>query len=248
MQMELAALPGHAAKDRLARRLVYQLLLEDELRRAGAPVEYVRSPVEDTPEGQFMAQVRGAVAELERAKILERMQRGKRGRAQAGNVYAGAHAPYGYRNVSEPHKGRLEILDEEAEIVRMIYRWYVERGETRRTLGAGQIAHRLSQMRILTRVDKTGNAAIKTHKDSGVWSKSTVEKMLQNETYAGAWHWNKTKWMGKTLVVGPREQWIAVLFRRSWAATHGRQHACVLGRTGLWLNGVQSTSISCKVG
>ena len=103
--------------DRLARRLVYQLLLEDEFRKAGAPIEYVRSPVEDTPEGQFMAQIRGAVAELERAKILERTMRGKRGRAQAGNVYVGAHAPYGYRYVSEPHKGRLEIVPEEAKIV-----------------------------------------------------------------------------------------------------------------------------------
>jgi site-specific DNA recombinase len=196
--------------DRLARKMVYQLILEEEFAKRDVTVEYVLGRYEATPEGQLMKQIRATLAEYERAKILERTLRGKKGRALAGNVYPGAQAPYGYRYVSEPHKGRLVIDPEEADVVRLIFQWYTKGDETGRLLGAGEIASKLSRMRILTRRDKQLRGPTRKLRESAVWSKSTVEKMLGNETYAGVWHWNKTVWVGKTLVDRPREQWIAV--------------------------------------
>jgi site-specific DNA recombinase len=52
--------------------------------------------------------MRGALAEYERAKLLERTQRGHIGRAKAGHVLYGG-VPYGYRYVAGPHQGTWAI-------------------------------------------------------------------------------------------------------------------------------------------
>jgi site-specific DNA recombinase len=212
---------------RLARRLVLVLLLEDELQRRGAPVEYVMEPTEATPEGQFMSQVRGAVAELERAKILERMSRGKRGRVQAGHVMPGIHAPYGYRYVRTDHGGQFEIEDGEAEIVRQIYRWYVEGDETGRKLGAYAIAKRLTAARVPTRMDIDGRVG-KRSLGACQWNASSVMLILRSETYAGLWHWNRRRRTSAT-TTAKREpgDWYsvevpAIVSREVWEAA-GRQ-------------------------
>jgi len=61
--------------DRLARRLAYQLLLIEEIERAGVAVEYVTTPRAATPDGQLLEHVKGVIAEYERAKIKERTGR-----------------------------------------------------------------------------------------------------------------------------------------------------------------------------
>ena len=111
--------------DRLARKSVYQMLLEEELIRAGANVEYVLGQYADTYEWRLQKQIRASIAEYEKAKILERSKRGKRGMAQSGFVLVAARPPYGYRVKSEPHKAWLIIDKEEGKIVVLVYRWYV---------------------------------------------------------------------------------------------------------------------------
>ena len=64
--------------DRLARRYAYQVLLMDELRRAGVEVVFLNRAIGLSPEDDLLLQVQGMVAEYERAKILERSRRGKR--------------------------------------------------------------------------------------------------------------------------------------------------------------------------
>ena len=63
--------------DRLSRNMVKQLIVEDELKRAGVTIEYVIGAYPDTPEGNLMKHVRATVAEYEREKITERMVRGR---------------------------------------------------------------------------------------------------------------------------------------------------------------------------
>jgi site-specific DNA recombinase len=91
--------------DRLSRNLGHQLLLAEEFERAGVKLLIVSHPLEQGPEGWLFFQMRGALAEYERAKILERTHRGRNGRAQAGHVWGG-QVPLGYRAVREPHKAR----------------------------------------------------------------------------------------------------------------------------------------------
>src|SRR5438105_12006171 len=76
--------------DRLSRKLAHQLLLSEEFEQAGVALRIVTMPDgAKTPETQLLSNVRGIIAECERAKILERTARGRRGRAQAGHVTYG---------------------------------------------------------------------------------------------------------------------------------------------------------------
>src|SRR6266496_5578989 len=121
------------APDRLARRYAYQVLLLEELQRAGVEVVFAREPERSgTPEDELLRQFQGMIAEYERAQIAERTRRGKLHRARAGAVSVLSHAPYGYRYVkkSEHADAFYEIDELEAPIVREIFRRYVEQRES----------------------------------------------------------------------------------------------------------------------
>ena len=74
------------APDRLSRRYAHQILLIEELARAGVETLFVRAPRGSTPEDELLVQFQGMIAEYERAQILERSRRGKRHRARQGEV------------------------------------------------------------------------------------------------------------------------------------------------------------------
>ena len=63
--------------DRLARKYAYQVLLLEELRKAGCEVIFLHRPITDDPQDQLLLQIQGAVAEYESAVIGERFRRGK---------------------------------------------------------------------------------------------------------------------------------------------------------------------------
>ena len=115
--------------DRLSRKLAHQLLLSDEFEQAGVALHIVTMPDgAKTPEAQLLANVRGIIAEYERAKILERTARGRTGRAHAGHVPAGP-SPLGYIYVRHPDKGaHYEIHPEEMSLVQRIFRLCVRTG------------------------------------------------------------------------------------------------------------------------
>ena len=83
------------APDRLSRKYAYQILLIEELARAGVETLFIRSPRATTAEDQLLLQFQGMIAEYERAQILERSRRGKRHRARQGQVSVLSGAPFG---------------------------------------------------------------------------------------------------------------------------------------------------------
>jgi site-specific DNA recombinase len=97
--------------DRLSRKLAHQLLLSEEFEQVGVALRIVAMPDgATTPEAQLLSNVRGVIAEYERAKILERTARGRRGRAQDG------HVPYGRRTLGYiyvKHADKGEYYDRE---------------------------------------------------------------------------------------------------------------------------------------
>ena len=207
--------------DRLARKNAYQILIEEEFHKLGTHVEYVMGQYEDTDEGRLQKQIRSSIAEYEKAKILERSKRGKRGKAQSGFVLVGARSPYGYQVISEPHKAWLEIDPEEAKIVRLVYDFYLYGDGENEPLSLNKIAKRLTEMGISTRGDKKANVAKK--REACVWQPAMIRHILSNETYTGIWHYGKTKMiddgkhrtqktkcgLGKQ-VSRAREEWIPV--------------------------------------
>ena len=207
--------------DRLARKSIYQALIEEEFMRDGAVIEYVIGQYDDSDEGRLQKQIRGSIAEYEKAKILERSKRGKRGKAMSGFVLVGSRPPYGYSVVSEPHKAWFEINEEEAEIVRAVFSWDLHGDESGKPLSMNAIAIKLTNMGVPTRGDKQTHFFKK--RDQGVWAAVMIRRILGNETYTGTWYYGKTKMMedgkkrkpkpkcgfGKQ-VRRPREEWIAV--------------------------------------
>jgi site-specific DNA recombinase len=169
--------------DRLARRYAYQVLLVDELRRAGVEIVFLNRQIGVSPEDDLLLQVQGMVAEYERAKILERSRRGKRHAARRGSVNVLGGAPFGYRYISKHDGGgvaRHEVVEEQARVVRQVFDW-VGRGR----VSIGEVCRRLRQQGHPTSHGKL------------TWDRTTVWAMLRNPAYVGEAAFGKTR-------VGPR--------------------------------------------
>jgi site-specific DNA recombinase len=182
--------------DRLARKSVYQMLIEEELAKRGTLVEYVTGQYENTDEGRLQKQIRSTIAEYEKAKILERMKRGKRGKAQSGFTICAARPPYGYTIKSEPHKSWLEVDPAESDVVPLVFQWYLYPDGKVPPLSIRGIAAKLSALHIPTRGDGANSVAKKNGR--GEWSGAMVRHILTNETYAGTWHYGKTRMMDES--------------------------------------------------
>ena len=140
--------------DRLSRNLAKQLIVEEELKRAGVSIEYVLGEYPDNPEGDLMKHVRASIAEYERMKISERNMRGRYLKAKAGSVMCWKRPPFGYRQIEVNGKHCLEIIESEARIVAMIFDLYTITGDDngrRNSLNA--ITTKLSAMGVSTVAD-----------------------------------------------------------------------------------------------
>jgi len=165
------------APDRLSRRYAHQILLIEELARAGVETVFIRAPRGSTPEDELLVQFQGMIAEYERAQILERSRRGKRHRARQGEVSVLSGAPFGYRFVrkTDHSAAYYEIDEEQARVVRQIFELYSVQG-----LSIGAIARLMNE------------EAIPTFKRRGRWERSTVWGMLRNPAYKGEACFGKT--------------------------------------------------------
>ena len=110
------------------------------------------------------------------------MQRGRVASVKEGK-YVSNKPPYGYRRVKlERDKGfTLEIVPEEAEIIRLIYDLYTS-GEllpdgTRKRLGVSLIVRRLNALKVPTKM-------------GGDWVVATIRDILINPVYCGKIRWN----------------------------------------------------------
>src|SRR3990170_2350271 len=165
--------------DRLARKYAYQVVLLEELRKAGCEVVFLHHPISDDPNDQLLLQIQGAIAEYERALLGERFRRGKLQKARSGQIVAGK-AAYGYRYVhkQESVPGHLLIDEAEAEIVRMIYRWLIDEQMTIR-----QILKRLNGGPWYPRGGKHP------------WSAAVVHHILADPVYVGTAYVNRFRYV-----------------------------------------------------
>jgi site-specific DNA recombinase len=117
--------------DRLARDFVDQMVLVDELRRCGVEILFVNRPLGETPEDQLLLQVQGAMAQYERTKIMERCRRGRLHAARQGKLSVLGQGCYGYRHIRNTDSGAaasLNIVLEEAGVIRQVFEWIARRG------------------------------------------------------------------------------------------------------------------------
>src|SRR6202043_2067671 len=156
--------------DRLSRKYAYQILLIEELARNGVETIFVKAPQGASAEDQLLVQFQGMISEYERAQILERSRRGKRHRAQSGEVSVMSGAPYGYRYIRKTDEApaAYAVIDVEAQVVQRVYEMYTVDG-----LSIGAIARRLNV------------EGVPTRKQTGRWERSVVWAMLRNPAYRG---------------------------------------------------------------
>jgi site-specific DNA recombinase len=176
------------APDRLSRKYAYQILLIEELARNGVETLFIKAPQGSSAEDQLLVQFQGMIAEYERAQILERSRRGKRHRAQSGEVSVMSGAPYGYRYIRKTDEtpAVYAVLEAEARVVQRIYEMYTVAG-----LSIGEITRQINA------------EGIPTRKASARWERSTVWAVLRNSAYRGVACFGKTRASARTRVVRP---------------------------------------------
>ena len=181
--------------DRLSRKLVHLMVLVDEFERHGVELKFVTQSVGQSPEDRMLFGMKGIFAEYERTKLLERTARGKLRKAKEGKQ-PGGQPPYGYKLVDSRHV----IEPKEADVVRMVFDWLIKDGMKLRAI----------QQRLI-------RLGIPTRKGKAWWQRSTLYRIVTDETYAGRWYYNKhmdapakTKAGGTIQILKPKEQWIPV--------------------------------------
>jgi site-specific DNA recombinase len=179
------------AIDRLARDAYFRETIEREFMARGAKVEYFLGNYDETPEGEVKKDLDATFAKWENAKRVERCNRGRKRKAEMGKFVNGT-VTYGYR-MDRNAFGGLSVNNEEAEVVRTIYRWFVE--------------DRLSVHQI---VRELNIVEAKTYDQKKIWAKSTVNRILSNTTYAGYFFYNKYKRQGKKITLKDRSEWIRI--------------------------------------
>jgi len=194
--------------DRLSRKYVYQEIVIEEIHKSSIEIIFLNRPIADTPEDRMLLGIQGLVAEYEKEKIRERCRRGKLHKAKKGLI-VGAMAPYGYKYIKKRDNkdGYYVVMGSEASIVRQIFNLLIN-----------------DQMSIRSICKYLTKHKIPAPKKGKKWGKSTVRRILGNETYAGTTYYNKyysveientknikyrkNKKAGRRL--RPKDQWIAI--------------------------------------
>lgn len=192
---EASVVVAHAL-DRVSRSQAHLGFLLSEWDHQGIELALVTESLTDSPEGRLLQSVRSFVAEVERMKISERTQRGIRDRVSKGRPLPGPKAPYGYR-WSDKEKTRYLLNEEEASVVRRIFRGILESQSLRST------AMGLTAEGIRT---PTGR--------SPRWEVATLHAILANPVYTGkasAFRTHLERRKGsKRVIVRPEEDWVAL--------------------------------------
>ncbi len=138
------------------------------------------------------------LAHTERLRILDRTKNGriKKAKDDKKPVMSGV-VPYGYGRVGKARDAEMIIDPVEAEVVKMIFRWYTTH-EDGGPLSLRGIANRLDSMGIKPR-------------SAGFWGPSTVRVIVTNEIYAGRTYYAKTEILkdGRQ-VPRPKAEWISI--------------------------------------
>ena len=122
----------------------------------------------DTVSGRLLFGVKGLIAQFSNESRAEDVRRSIHGLAERGR-FAGGRAAYGYhmKHLGKKQGCTLEVVEEQAEVVKMMFGWVDAEG-----VGAREIARRLNDMAIPSPRGKQ-------------WRSTAVRGVLYNPAYAG---------------------------------------------------------------
>ncbi len=148
---------------RFARNTVDLLQSVRKLKALGIETQFLTANMTSMGNSEFVLTIFGALAQEESANTSKRIKFGKKMNAEKGRV---PNIVYGYDKTIGDYFN-LSINEEEAKVIRQMYKWYIEEG-----YGGAKIANMLNERGVKT---KRGNN----------WSQNSVCRILTNEIYTG---------------------------------------------------------------
>lgn len=148
---------------RFARNTVDLLQNIRKLKALGIETQFLTANMTSMGNSEFVLTIFGALAQEESANTSKRVKFGKKMNAEKGRV---PNIVYGYDKTIGDYFN-LEINKSEAEVIKQIYKWYLQEG-----YGAAKIANMLNERGLRT-------------KRNCNWSQNAVCRILTNELYTG---------------------------------------------------------------
>jgi len=171
--------------DRIARDVAYQTIIIGELIKHNKQIIIKGKDYVNNPENKFTVTVLGAVAELERAKIIERTTRGRLHRLRLGELASGGNGIFGYDYISKTAEtsAALVVNQEQAAVVCSIFEMFASGN-----FGVVTISRSLEER------------GIPTQKGRRLWDSDRVKTILKNETYSGTRYYNRMTYAFKAAI------------------------------------------------
>lgn len=148
---------------RFARNTVDLLQNVRKLKSLGIETQFLTANMNSMGNSEFVLTIFGALAQEESANTSKRVKFGKKMNAEKGRV---PNIVYGYDKTIGDYFN-LAINQEEAKVVKQIYKWYTEEG-----FGAAKISNMLNEKGYKT-------------KRNCKWSQNAICRILTNEIYTG---------------------------------------------------------------
>ena len=166
------------------------------------------------PAGKLMISVLAAVAEIERDNIHVQTMEGRKQKARDGK-WNGGFAPYGYKLVDkEGEKAKVLVInEEEAELVRLIYKLYLQ------GMGLSRVAKWLNDNGYTKKIRQNGSVSL--------ISSAFVKGVLDNPVYGGFIAYGRRK---NEKIDGTRDEYHVVKQDKDSYKLYEGQHEAIIDR------------------
>lgn len=184
---------------RFARDSVDLELYVRDLGRLGIRLKSITQETNDDPMGDMMRKMVAIFDEHQSKENAKHTSRAMKENARQG-FWNGGHPPYGYCVVDAEKRGdkvkrRLEPDAKEAEIVRLIFRLYVNGDGTTAPIGVKAIASHL-------------NAKGYRQRQGRLFNNKLIQETLRETAYIGTYHFNRFN--SRTRQPRPENEWVAM--------------------------------------
>ena len=161
--------------DRLARNEIHLGILAEECDRAGVELIFVTEPLDNSLEGSILRQIRGIAGRIENERRRERVMRGRLAKIAAHALVQTGKPLFGYDYDVSTHTRTINEV--EAKIVRTMFDLSARKGMSVKQIAKYFNDHNVATPSMLKGID-LGEA-------KRTWHRSSVLRMLRDETYTG---------------------------------------------------------------
>lgn len=164
--------------------------------------------------GKLIISVLASVAEIERSNIQEQTMAGRKQKARDGK-WNGGFAPYGYKLVDkEGEKAKVLVInEEEAELVKLIYKLYLQ------GMGLSRVAKWLNDNGYTKKIRQNGSVSL--------ISSAFVKGVLDNPVYGGFIAYGRRK---NEKIDGTRDEYHVVKQDKDSYKLYEGQHDAIIDR------------------